>query len=1109
MPESRLAAIDSINAGYNFVLHIGHGYRFNAHCADANISIPDADAFDNKDRYFNIYMLNCTAAAYDFDCLGEHFLNNDRGGAVSVIGANNSAFPDAANFYMDEYMRLVFEQDVIRVGEAFDDSRLTRTALALLNDGVDLWTHYIYTLLADPAMSMWTGPAEPIVVTHPDTLVTGDLNITVNIMSGGLPATAEVCLWKGDEDYQVITTDGSGDAVFDFTSEAPGSISVVVTGLNLRRHQSWIYTVSGAGALLAVNDLAVDDDFVDGTWGNADGSIDSGELVRLTPSVANIGVAASVGATLTLRCTNPNVVLVDSTATIGPITPDTTAVAGDGWLVSFLSTITDETAVNFTAHIVEGGNIRDDKFECIVHAPKLEFVGVYKDDSAPYGNGDGIITDGEQFRLYCDIKNYGTGGSLGVSGAIRSIDGGAVVTDSLSTYPDLAHLANGENSTAFVLSETVAALENLIEITITDYYNRVLRDTLELREPQAPSDLIFDASQGSDRINVSWTASPSGDVNRYHIYHSTTQGGPYTKANSDAVFHTTFTDEGLLPSTRYYFVVSAVDASGNESPVSIESTASTNPSQLQGWPNVLADASANSPALGDIDADGKQEVIIGNDFLYAWRSNGQEVRDGDSEALTWGVFSDDGADFIGPAALAELDGAYGLDIVAAAYTSKEIYCFSHDGTILPGWPRPTIDFVRASVVVGDLDGDDILEIIAVDQDAYLYAWHSDGNEVIDGDSNPATDGVFKRLPDTPWWQIQSPAMADIDSDGKDELIIPTQDMKLYVFNEDGSDVTGWPRNLTSFAGGGVAIGDIDDNGDLEIIVGTRNTGETYALNHDNTILWIRWITTNSFFNPSPALADINDDGKLETILPSSNKLLFIIDHNGNDFPGWPINYSQTTYTESSPLVADITGDGSLDILLGDEGRYINAWDVGGNLLPGFPLVVKDAVRGTPALSDIDSDGDIDLVAAGYDRTVYIWDLAAPYQPSKVPWGMYKGNVHRNGQYKFLVQSSVGDQPSATPSVSRLAQNFPNPFNPTTRIVFYVAGAGPQEVALDIYDVTGARVTSLAAGTLETGQHERAWDGTNAKGQRVGSGVYFYRLVVGGRSVETRKMVLLK
>jgi len=89
---------------------------------------------------------------------------------------------------------------------------------------------------------------------------------------------------------------------------------------------------------------------------------------------------------------------------------------------------------------------------------------------------------------------------------------------------------------------------------------------------------------------------------------------------------------------------------------------------------------------------------------------------------------------------------------------------------------------------------------------------------------------------------------------------------------------------------------------------------------------------------------------------------------------------------------------------------------------------------------------------------------------------------------------------------RLFQNYPNPFNPTTSIRYTVAETG--RVDITIYNVKGERVTRLFNETMPPGPHEVTWNGTNERGHTVASGVYFYRLQVGGFS-DVKKMVILK
>jgi hypothetical protein len=352
-----------------------------------------------------------------------------------------------------------------------------------------------------------------------------------------------------------------------------------------------------------------------------------------------------------------------------------------------------------------------------------------------------------------------------------------------------------------------------------------------------------------------------------------------------------------------------------------------------------------------------------------------------------------------------------------------------------------------------------------------------------------------------------PALGDIDNDGKKEIIIGTQDMKVYALNENGTNVPGWPYTLSNYAGGGVAIGDIDNNGDLEIVVTVRSGGDIIAINHDGTDLWHTWINNNLFFNPSPILADITGDNKLEAICPSSNGRLYAISYDGSYAPGWPVFYSTKTYTESSPIVGDVNGDGSVDVLLGDEGRFINAWSSTGVPLDGFPLVTKDAVRGTPTICDLNKDGKVDIVAVGYDKTVYTWALNAAYNPAHMPWPEYKHDAQHTGRYGASVASDAGDTPART-FTTRLEQNYPNPFNPSTRIGYEVENGVKGRVTVTVYDVTGARVRSLVNEPAQAGLHTVVWDGRNERGMAVGSGIYFYRLTTPAHTL-TRKMVLLK
>jgi hypothetical protein len=101
------------------------------------------------------------------------------------------------------------------------------------------------------------------------------------------------------------------------------------------------------------------------------------------------------------------------------------------------------------------------------------------------------------------------------------------------------------------------------------------------------------------------------------------------------------------------------------------------------------------------------------------------------------------------------------------------------------------------------------------------------------------------------------------------------------------------------------------------------------------------------------------------------------------------------------------------------------------------------------------------------------------------------------------------EPAAVGAVVRgdlLEPATPNPFNPSTTIHFTAPGDAP--VRLSVYDMGGRLVSRLVDGAMHAGRHAVVWDGRDAVGRALGSGVYFYRLETAG-NIETRKMTMVK
>ncbi len=95
---------------------------------------------------------------------------------------------------------------------------------------------------------------------------------------------------------------------------------------------------------------------------------------------------------------------------------------------------------------------------------------------------------------------------------------------------------------------------------------------------------------------------------------------------------------------------------------------------------------------------------------------------------------------------------------------------------------------------------------------------------------------------------------------------------------------------------------------------------------------------------------------------------------------------------------------------------------------------------------------------------------------------------------------------AAPKSYKLYNNFPNPFNPSTKIAFLLPKT--THVKLIIYDIMGREIEKIADGKYPQGYNEVTWNGNNSFGVHVSSGIYFYRISAGAWS-KVRKMMLLK
>jgi hypothetical protein len=149
-----------------------------------------------------------------------------------------------------------------------------------------------------------------------------------------------------------------------------------------------------------------------------------------------------------------------------------------------------------------------------------------------------------------------------------------------------------------------------------------------------------------------------------------------------------------------------------------------------------------------------------------------------------------------------------------------------------------------------------------------------------------------------------------------------------------------------------------------------------------------------------------------------------------------------------------------------------------------------------------SNGDLGAAAidAGVSVMTWTWDVYAS--------DGYEDTPSSSGPRTITVDVSdvLGVDGVSLPTEFALFNNYPNPFNPVTNITYDIPEVS--DVTLEIYNVMGQRVRTLATGSHEPGRYQIMWNATNDYGQGLSSGMYIYRIQAGD-FVSVKKLVLMK
>lgn len=440
---------------------------------------------------------------------------------------------------------------------------------------------------------------------------------------------------------------------------------------------------------------------------------------------------------------------------------------------------------------------------------------------------------------------------------------------------------------------------------------------------------------------------------------------------------------------------------------------------IKWWYNTN-DFSAGQSTAADIDNDGKKEIVFGcyrNDSsVYALNAE-----DG---TLLWQNFTSvpngHGCNDVAPI-IYDVDYNGTNEVIVPSSCNPKTFCYNGiDGTIK--WVANT----RGSdspPTIADLDNDGKPEIIHGEFGGYVICLN-------------AYDGTVKWeiLVDSNSWIQTAPTVLDLDGDGQLDFVVATWNFNnndsIFAFRGDNQTRL-WAYPIQDHMYHGFAVADLDLDGKPELLVGSYND-TLYCINGENGTL--KWKYKGEGYVGAPvSIGDIDNDGVCDVVFVGGS-IVTALDNNG--VLKW--NYSIPNFGQAfrGVVLADISNDAYLDVIFGTtKGELIALNGNNGSAIFNLNLAVHYgnplySLSHAPLVSDFDNDGKLDIfIVGGYGvypnisnnfGRAYMITVGAGNGPD---WLMFQRDIRRQSSLCPFISTDIDEQLSISENNVQL---FPNP-----------------------------------------------------------------------------------
>ncbi len=1102
--------------------------------------------------------------ANDTSCRSERFLRAPNGGGVASVGtATSGTHTRYNNCYYNGIWDGLVNTASHRVGVGHTLGKLSLYNNYQLSEPstVEIWSMW-NSLIGDPVTPMWTAIPRSLEVSHPALLPLGINAVPVSVAVAGSPlADARVSIFKADEILVSGYTDAFGQVTLPVTAVTEGELRVTVT-----RHNHLPYRGSlnlGSVTLFAtLAEMIINDLDSDQTSGNGDGVANPGETFELTVALQNLGSGTAQDVTATLTSEDPYVNIVLGSDNFGDIGPGETVWGQSPFLLELDLATPDGHAPVLELVATNGSG----SWSSLV--PLTVLSAAFDLESISWSGPGSGLDPGETGNLSLQVRNTGRLLAADVTAHLTTESPWIIITDPDASFGNVAAGGTADHAqdplTLDVSQSCFAG--HLASFTLTLQFNGQALDEVEFTLPVGSAG--SDDPVGPD--GYGYYAFDNTDIG--YIFTPTynwVEIDPNYGGNGTSVGLTDFgweqddTEVVDLPFTfRFY---------GQEyDKVSICSNGwivmgETYLRHYRNWslPSAGSPDALIAPFWDNLNQVGSNMVYTWYDsevhrFVIQW-SRMPNHRTGavqNFEVILYDplhspTLTGDGK------ILFQYDTVNNTDD-RDGYATVGIQNLDHtDGLLYSYWNQyapgaaslvsgrailfqPVLSSQAAAI---DVEPASISRILAQGETATDWLHISNNGE-------PGSSLIYfidTVDPNYPTATVGSPVLdisgSTLEADPQQYMPGSTFDVVLtvtcvsiggewivglnfdlpvgVVLNSATPLVGGWggPIPYTGPTGDGVT-GVWSDGGFLvngEQATSTVNL--TFAEAAGNVTVPWELVGSNSGNPPHQITGSV--------VFNQTGPSVWVVSPNGGE--AWAIGEEHQIEIQAQfgPELVTIAlqrePGGPWETLATDVPTLDGGltWTVTGPITASARVMVTD--QEDPSLTDTSDEVftifrpldwiqldnyqgiveqgstaniQVTLDATGLtddDYTAHLVVISSAGDPVVVP-------------VTLTVFSGATDVPEDLPTVLALEGNFPNPFNPRTAISFALPREG--QVRLNVYNVEGRRIATLLDEPLTAGRHHVIWDGRDASGQTVASGVYFYRLETGAETL-SGKMVLMK